>query len=98
MTTRFFLKFSLLTLHLGSATLWLGAMTYSLFVLQPRLGKLLKDPEKIESVHRVLAVGNRWPVMGLIESLERRVLPCCLLKAFHSSRCSGLSFSQKRCS
>jgi len=55
--------------HLGVATLWLGGMTYSLFVVQPRLGRALADPVRVEDVYRELAAGNRWRVVGLIAVL-----------------------------
>ena len=55
--------------HLGVATLWLGGMTYSLFVVQPRLGRALADPVRVEDVYRGLAAGNRWRVVGLIAVL-----------------------------
>ena len=56
-------------LHLGVATLWLGSMAYSLFVVQPRLAKALPDPSRAEDVYRELAAGNRWRVVGLIATL-----------------------------
>jgi hypothetical protein len=62
--------FALLLAHVGVATLWLGAMAYSLFVAQPRLGRLLGgDTERIEDAHRELAQGNRWRVLGMIAVL-----------------------------
>jgi hypothetical protein len=61
--------FVLMLVHLGVATLWLGGMTYSLFVVQPRLGRALADPVRVEDVYRELAAGNRWRVVGLIAVL-----------------------------
>jgi hypothetical protein len=56
--------------HGGAGALWLGAMTYSLVVVQPRLGRLLGgDVHRIEDAHRELAHGNRWPVIGIIALL-----------------------------
>lgn len=50
--------------------MWLGSMGYSLFVAQPRLARLVNnDPERIEEIHRELAHGNRWRVVGLIATL-----------------------------
>jgi Flp pilus assembly protein TadB len=52
--------------HVGTGALWLGSMAYSLFVVQPRLARLLRDPQRVEDVYRELAAGNRWRVAGLI--------------------------------
>lgn len=61
---------ALVLLHAGVAALWLGAMAYSLFVVQPRLGRMVgTDPTRIEDAQRELAQGNRWPVTGLITLL-----------------------------
>ncbi|HZM80364.1 MAG TPA: hypothetical protein VFC19_31905 [Candidatus Limnocylindrales bacterium] len=60
----------LLLIHVGAAALWLGSMAYSLFVVQPKLSRLVGgDPVKVEEMHRELAQGNRWPVVGLISTL-----------------------------
>jgi len=48
----------------------MGAMTYSLVVVQPKLSRMLGgDVERIEDAHRELAHGNRWPVIGVISLL-----------------------------
>jgi hypothetical protein len=60
------MSFALLLAHLGAAALWLGSMGYSLFVVQPRLARVLRDPAQVEDVYRELAAGNRWRVAGLI--------------------------------
>jgi hypothetical protein len=53
--------------HAGAGALWLGAMAYSLFVVQPRLAAMFDaDPVRIEDAHRELAQGNRWPVVAMI--------------------------------
>jgi hypothetical protein len=52
--------------HAGAGTLWLGSMVYSLFVVQPRIARVLRDPERAEDVYRELGAGNRWRVIGLI--------------------------------
>ncbi|MDS1269094.1 hypothetical protein RIF23_02155 [Lipingzhangella sp. LS1_29] len=58
------------TVHVLVAALWLGAMTYSLLVIQPRLRTLTgADPQRLEEAQRVLAQGNRWPVAALITAL-----------------------------
>jgi putative copper export protein len=35
----------LVTVHAGTAAVWLGAMVYSLLVVQPRAAAALEDPE-----------------------------------------------------
>jgi hypothetical protein len=59
--------------HAGVSALWLGAMAYSLFVVQPKLARMVavdtsaaEDAERAEDAQRILAHGNRWPVTGLI--------------------------------
>jgi hypothetical protein len=44
-------------------------MAYSLGVVQPRVGRLLRDPARAEEVYRELAAGNRWRVIGLIGTI-----------------------------
>jgi hypothetical protein len=58
--------FGLTLIHLGVATLWLGSMAYSLFVVQPRLALAESDPARLEDLYRTLAAGNRWRVVALI--------------------------------
>lgn len=53
-------------IHLGIGAVWLGSMVYSLGVVQPRVGRLFRDPAKAEDVYRELAAGNRWRVVALI--------------------------------
>jgi len=60
------MRFLLLLAHAGTGALWLGSMAYSLFVVQPRLARVLCDPARTEDVYRELAAGNRWRVVGLI--------------------------------
>lgn len=60
------MSFALLLAHVVPAALWLGSMGYSLFVVQPRLPRVLRDPARVEDVYRELAAGNRWRVVGLI--------------------------------
>ncbi|MEV0730090.1 hypothetical protein [Polymorphospora sp. NPDC050346] len=64
------LTIMLLLVHAGVTALWLGAMSYSLFVLQPKIGRMFDgDPVRIEEAERVLAHGNRRPVLALITVL-----------------------------
>lgn len=62
-------RFLLLVVHVLIAVLWLGSMSYSLFVVQPRIRRVLPDPVRAEEVYRELGAGNRWPVMGAIVGL-----------------------------
>jgi len=61
----------LVLVHAGVAALWLGAMAYSLFAVQPKLAAMIgdADPERVEDAQRVLAHGNRWRVVALIVTL-----------------------------
>jgi hypothetical protein len=63
------MSFLLLVVHLGAAVAWLGAMGYSLFVVQPRIARAVPDPVRAEDIYRELGAGNRWPVVGLIAVL-----------------------------
>lgn len=47
--------------------MWLGAMGYSLFLVQPRLARMVgNDPGRLEEIHSELAHGNRRPVLALL--------------------------------
>jgi hypothetical protein len=60
----------LVLVHAGVAALWLGAMAYSLFVVQPKLARMVGgDPDAQEDAQRILANGNRWPVVGMVAVL-----------------------------
>jgi hypothetical protein len=61
--------FALILIHVGVAAAWLGSMGYSLFVVQPRVARVLTDPVRAEDLYRELAAGNRWRVVGLITTL-----------------------------
>jgi Flp pilus assembly protein TadB len=54
--------------HAGVGAVWLGSMAYSLFVVQPRVGRVLAAGPA-EDVYRELAAGNRWRVVALIAAL-----------------------------
>jgi hypothetical protein len=58
----------LVLVHAGVAALWLGSMAYSLFVVQPRLVRIVGTAD-VEDAQRELAQGNRWPVVGVIGTL-----------------------------
>ena len=60
----------LVAVHVTVSAMWLGAMGYSLFVVQPRLARFVdNDPTRVEEIHRELAHGNRWRVAALIATL-----------------------------
>lgn len=57
----------LLLAHAGVGAIWLGAMAYSLFAVQPKLAAMVGGDT--EDAQRILAHGNRWRVLGLIAAL-----------------------------
>lgn len=63
------MSFVLILVHLGVAAMWLGSMGYSLFVVQPRIARVLTDPVQAEDLYRELGAGNRWRVVALIGAL-----------------------------
>jgi hypothetical protein len=63
------MSFGLILVHVGIGAVWLGSMTYSLFVVQPRIARVVPDPARAEEFYRELGAGNRWRVIGLITAL-----------------------------
>jgi hypothetical protein len=59
----------LLVVHLVIAAIWLGSMSYSLTVVQPKVDRFFPDEEKREEFLVLLAHGNRWKVVGLVAVL-----------------------------
>ncbi|MGH2948275.1 MAG: hypothetical protein ACRDPC_18815 [Solirubrobacteraceae bacterium] len=59
-------SFVALTVHLLAAAGWLGAMAYSLAVVQPRSARFLGDERRSEAFAVELAAGARYPVLGVI--------------------------------
>ena len=55
--------------HLAIAAVWLGSMTYSLGVVQPKVARFFSDERQREEFLTTLAQGNRWKVIGLICAL-----------------------------
>lgn len=54
-------------IHAGLAAAWVGGMTYSLFVVQPKLKKYFGTrEEEREHLTAVIASGNRYKVLALI--------------------------------
>ncbi len=65
---RFLLTAGLSSGHLLVAAVWLGAMTYSLVVMQPRAAREL-SATRYERLAQSLAVGQRWKVLALMAAL-----------------------------
>jgi putative copper export protein len=59
----------LAVIHAVVAAVWLGAMLYSLLVVQPRAGEFFGTPERYEPFAVVLAAGARWKVIGMVATL-----------------------------
>jgi hypothetical protein len=59
-------KFLLLVVHLLAAAVWLGAMAYSLAVIQPRVRRFFPGTGRGEEFATFLAAGARWKVMGMM--------------------------------
>jgi hypothetical protein len=55
--------------HLTIAAVWMGSMSYSLTVVQPKAGRYFTDAVRREEFLTTLAQGNRWKVVGLIAGL-----------------------------
>jgi hypothetical protein len=59
-------RFVLLLAHAVAGAVWLGAMAYSLAVVQRRVRLFFGDPARAEEVAVFLAAGARWKVIGLM--------------------------------
>src|SRR5258705_8243534 len=81
------MNFVLVLVHAGVGALWLGSMIYSLFVVQPRVARVLPDPVQAEELYRELGAGNRWRVIGLMGVLAATGVG--LLLPLHSGRSVG---------
>jgi len=55
--------------HLTLSAVWLGSMSYSLTVVQPKVARFFTDDSRREEFLTTLAHGNRWKVVGLIAAL-----------------------------
>lgn len=60
--------FAVAAVHVLVAAVWLGAMAYSLVVVQPRAARLL-GLERYEELATVLAAGARWSVLSMCAAL-----------------------------
>lgn len=56
-------------LHLLVVGVWVGAMAYSLTVVQPKVDRFVPDDRRREELLTVLADGNRWKVVPLVATL-----------------------------
>jgi hypothetical protein len=60
----------LLAVHVVTGVGWLGAMGYSLFLVQPKAARFFGgDDDRHEDFLVTLAHGNRWRVVGLLAAL-----------------------------
>lgn len=55
--------------HLGLAGIWLGAMAYSLLVVQPRAARFFGSEAEHEEFLLTLGAGNRRPVLAVLAGL-----------------------------
>jgi hypothetical protein len=55
--------------HLLLGAGWFGAMSYSLFVLQPKAARYFTDDDEHEAFLTTIADGARWKVVGLLAAL-----------------------------
>ena len=63
------IRAALVLVHVGVTAAWLGAMLYSIFVVQPSLAAFFTDAGEREDFATVLAAGARWKVLGLAAAL-----------------------------
>lgn len=79
-------RFGLLVVHVLVGAVWLGAMAYSLAVLQPRLRRFFADPSSGEEVATFLAAGARWKVIAMIGLLAATGGGLVAAEGWHDSR------------
>jgi Flp pilus assembly protein TadB len=71
-------------IHAGLAAAWVGGMTYSLFVVQPKLKKYFGPrADDREHLTAVIASGNRYKVLGLIGVIAATGVALVLLDHRH---------------
>jgi hypothetical protein len=64
------LRAVLLLVHVVTGVGWLGAMAYSLFLVQPKAARFFgTDDDRHEDFLVTLAHGNRWRVVALLAAL-----------------------------
>jgi hypothetical protein len=70
MTGMDLLRAVLLAVHVVTGVGWLGAMGYSLFLVQPKAARFFgTDDDRHEEFLITLAHGNRWRVVALLAAL-----------------------------
>ncbi|HEY0640678.1 MAG TPA: hypothetical protein VGD67_23865 [Pseudonocardiaceae bacterium] len=62
------LRALLAIVHVGTGAVWLGAMAYSLVVVQPRAERLL-GTDRYEEFAATVAAGARWKVLAMAGAL-----------------------------
>lgn len=60
---------ALVLIHAGIGAVWLGAMAYSLLVVQPRAHRFFADPLEYEQFAATVAAGARWKVLAMMAAL-----------------------------
>jgi hypothetical protein len=77
----------LIVIHLLLGAGWLGAMAYSLFVLQPRAaGYFASDDRGHERFLATVASGARWKVLGVVAAIGASGLALAMLDGRHDGR------------
>lgn len=72
---------ALVLVHAGLAAGWLGAMAYSLGVVQPKLVSFFGSAAAAEEAATYVAAGARWKVIGVLAGLALTGLGLVLLQA-----------------
>lgn len=80
-----FARFVLLVVHVLAGAVWLGAMAYSLAVVQRRLRRFFDSPVRTEEVAVFLAAGARWKVIGTMAVLAMTGGGLILVEGWHHS-------------
>jgi hypothetical protein len=62
-------RFAVVTAHLLGAAVWLGAMSYSIAVVQPKLLAFAGSPQAAEETMTFVAAGARRKVVAMIAAL-----------------------------
>ncbi|WP_166354741.1 hypothetical protein [Phytoactinopolyspora limicola] len=66
---------ALAVIHLGLLAVWLGAMLYSLVIVQPRAARFFTDDDTHEEFLTVLGAGNRTPVLAILVAVVGTGIP-----------------------
>jgi uncharacterized membrane protein len=77
---------ALVVIHTGLAAVWLGGMTYSLTVLQPKAARFFaSDDDRHEEFVASIAQGNRWKVIGFIAALAGSGIALWILDGYEDT-------------